>query len=251
MILLLDIGNTRIKWGYLNQGELQAGGALSCSGGDIALLFNEVRQCGGMPLRVVGSNVAGREYGALLQGEVAAHWGCEVEWLVTPSAAFGVVNGYDDPQTLGIDRWLALVAARQIVDGALCVIDCGTALTVDLLDRSGIHHGGMITTGLELMHTALVNNAEGLDMASAWQVGDGALFAARNTADGILGGVRYALVALVDRIAVDAGGLLGDEVSVVLTGGDVRALKPYFQHEYLFEPDLVLKGIAAVAEAGV
>ncbi len=249
MILLLDIGNTRIKWGFLREGQLQAGGALLRGEGDVAAVIAAVQLEQSSPARVVISNVAATEYNDLLCHQVAASWGCEVERVAAQAAAFGVINGYDEPQQLGVDRWLALVAARNMVGGALCVIDCGTALTVDLVNSSGAHLGGMIVPGMALMQAALIDNTEGLRVASEWQAKDELLFLARNTTDAILGGAHYALIALIDRVASDAQVALGEAAEVVLSGGDAAVLRKHLQCETLFEPDLVLKGLAVVAGA--
>jgi len=249
MILLLDIGNTRIKWGGLIGGEFQAGSALPRGGGDVAKMIDAVQAKQYRPARVIVSNVAQDQYRDLLASEVDRRWGCQVEFVATLASAFGVVNGYEEPQLLGVDRWLALIAARQVADGALCVVDCGTALTVDLLTREGEHLGGMIVPGVGLMQEALVNNTEGLNEASEWSTKEGALLMARNTADAISGGAHYSLMALIDRVASDAREPLGEDLSVVLTGGDAKTLKTHLRCDTLFEPDLVLKGLAIVAEA--
>jgi len=248
MILLLDIGNTRIKWGTFSQGKLQPGRAMLRGGDAIATLLDKVEQRCGAPLRVMVSNVAGSDVIDPLNEQVAARWRSEVETVQTQSAAFGITNGYDEPQRLGVDRWLALIAARQMCDRALCVVDCGTALTVDLLDRQGGHLGGMIVPGVGLMQGALISNTDALTLESDRQAGKYPLFAARNTADGITGGVQYTLAALIDRVAVDAKVLIGEEAAVVLTGGDAAVLKPQLRCNPRFEPDLVLKGMVVVAE---
>ena len=249
MILLLDIGNTRIKWAGLIGGEFQSGGALPRGDGDVRGVIDAVQEKQYGPTRVVVSNVAQDSYREQLQSEVAAVWGCQVEFVTTSAAAFGVVNGYDEPRSLGVDRWLALIAARQLSDGALCIVDCGTALTVDLLSADGVHLGGMIVPGVSLMQGALLNNTEGLNDSNEWQADGEMQFMMRNTGDAISGGACYAAVALIDRVLTDAQTKLGAEVSLVLTGGDAEMVKPHLQGESLFEPDLVLKGVAMVAGA--
>ena len=249
MILLLDIGNTRIKWGGLIGGEFQSGGVLPRGEGDIQNVMAAVQAKQYRPSRVVVSNVAQASYCERLQIEVGVNWGCPVELVETQAAALGVVNGYDEPHQLGVDRWLALIAARQMYKGALCVVDCGTALTVDLLTDEGVHLGGMIAPGVSLMQGALLNNAAGLHVASEWRIGDDATFMARNTADAILNGARYSSIALIDRLYFDAQRELGTEVLLVLTGGDAVMLQPHLRHGGVLESELVLKGVAMIAGA--
>ena len=235
MILLLDIGNTRIKWGCVMAGEFQSGGVLTRGEGDVAGMVAavQVRHC--LPLRVVVSNVADDDYGEQLRAEVSARWGCQVEIVAPQVAAFGVVNGYDEPHRLGVDRWLALIAARQLCDGALCIVDCGTALTVDLLTEEGAHLGGMIVPGVSLLQDALVKNAEGLHVIGGGWAGGEAYFMARNTADAMSAGACYSSVALIDRVLADAQQSLGKGVLLVLTGGDAGMLRPYLRCKGLFE----------------
>jgi len=247
MILLLDIGNTRIKWGCLIDGEFQSGGVQSRGDGGVASVIAVVQARQYRPLHVVVSNVADDGYCEQLRSEVNVAWGCQVEVVATQAAAFGVVNGYDEPHRLGVDRWMALIAARQLCDGALCIVDCGTALTVDLLTGKGEHLGGMIVPGMSLLQDALVKNTEGLHAISARRAGDEAYFMARNTVDAMSSGARYSLVALIDRVFADAQRSLGEGVSLVLTGGDASMLRPHLQCEGVFEPDLVLNGVAIVA----
>ncbi len=249
MILLLDIGNTRIKWGSLIGGEFAVGGALLRAKGDVTELIEAVEAKQYRPTRVVVSNVAQASYRDLLVGKVGAHWGCEVVFPGVQAEAFGVINGYDEPQRLGVDRWLALIAARQLVDGALCVIDCGTALTVDLLTQEGEHLGGMITPGVGLMQAALLNNTEGLHVASEWPAEEETLLMACNTADAISGGAYYVLIALIERVANDVRLPLGDDVSLILTGGDADIISAHLRCRVQLESALVLRGVAMVAEA--
>ncbi len=249
MILLLDIGNTRIKWGCLIAGEFQSGGAQLRGEGDVASMVAAVQARHYCPLRVVVSNVADDAYREQLCSVVSDTWGCQVEVAATQAAAFGVVNGYDEPHRLGVDRWLALIAARQLCDGALCLVDCGTALTVDLLTGEGVHLGGMIVPGVSLLQATLVKNTEGLHVISGWQADSEVCFMARNTVDAMSAGACYSSVALIDRAFADAQQSLGEGVSLVLTGGDASMLRPHLQCEGVFEPDLVLKGVAMIAGA--
>lgn len=250
MILLLDIGNSRIKWGLLVEGEFQSGGVTPRDDGDVATLLDDVQLRANALQRVVVSNVAGDKYAAPLREQVKERWGCAVDFVTTQATGFGVVNGYDEPSSLGVDRWLALIAARQSFDGALCVVDCGTALTVDCIGRNGQHLGGMIVPGMALMREALVKNTDGLNVASESEMTDAHLFAARNTAEAIIGGACYSSLALLDRVAVDASEMMGEQATLVITGGGAAALLSNLKHEWHHEPELVLKGIVMVAEEG-
>jgi len=247
MILLLDMGNTRIKWGLLSEGRFQSGGAARRSDDSFAVMCAALQSKQIIPARVMAANVAGANDRARLCQHVKASWGCEVEWVVTQAAAFGVINGYDQPQQLGVDRWLALIAVRNITQAATCVIDCGTAVTTDVLNSDGEHLGGMIVPGRALMQATLINNTEGLNEVGEWKNEGEPLFLARNTTDGIMGGAYYALTALIERMALDAQRLIGGDVKLIVSGGDGAVLSQHLQVPHQSEPDLVLKGLAMVA----
>lgn len=250
MILLLDIGNSRIKWALKGDNGFAANGTIAHGDEAVATLIAQVERCERKPVRVVASNVKGAPFAAQLNEYVKAHWGFAVEYVETRQRGFGVINGYATPAQLGVDRWLALVAGYDAAVGPLCIIDCGTALTVDLLESGGTHLGGMIVPGVKLMQDVLVGSAAQLELSTLWQPGDTPLFAARSTEDAIMGGVRYALAAVIERVIIDAKARLGDEMEVVLSGGGADELGAFITADYRYEPALVLQGVAIVAEAG-
>lgn len=251
MVLLLDIGNSRIKWGFFSRGQFQAGGASQRNEAGLAEMLAAVQAKQDTPERALVSNVAGVTFSDRLAQYIVENLQCEIELVTTRAAAFGVTNGYVEPQQLGVDRWLALIAARNIDRTAICVVDCGTAVTIDLLNSHGEHLGGMIVPGLALMQTALVKNTEGLNQVSARKIVDTPLFLARNTADGIVSGAYYTLMALIERMVADAKGIVGEDVKLIVTGGDGVVLNQHLKCKHQSEPDLVLKGLAMVAEEKV
>ena len=152
MILLLDIGNSRTKWGFLTAGELTATGARSHGGGTEILPPDLPHQ----PEAVYAANVAGERAAEALRTGVAARWNCRLILARSAARAGAVRNAYADPQQLGVDRWLALVGAYASRRAALCLVDAGTATTVDLLARDGRHLGGFIVPGRDLMVDSLL-----------------------------------------------------------------------------------------------
>lgn len=253
MILLVDAGNTRIKWAGLVMGALQPGAALSRCGGteDIDALS---AAWGNLPRpgRMLVASVAGTEFHRLLTAWSQRTWGIEPEFVRSRPEGFGVTNAYLDPQRLGVDRWLALIAARRALAGPVCVIDCGTALTVDVMTEDGRHLGGLIVPGLGLMRRALLDNTA--DIRAALEDAPPLRLAmlAKDTRGGVMSGTLYAAVATIDRIMRDLGEGADDRPACLLTGGDSGAILPLLSTEFDFhhEPDLVLQGLAIVAEAG-
>lgn len=248
MILLIDAGNSRIKWACLVGGVVQPGEPIAHSGdaGDVhalSLAWAPLPR----PIRIVAVNVLGPDFAELLTGWAEDTWGLAVEFIAAQRAACGVVNAYREPERLGADRWVALIAARHACAGPVCVIDCGTAVTIDVLAANGGHLGGLIIPGLTLMRRALVERTAGIRLgADADRDGDAPLFA-RDTAGGVIGGTRYALAAAIDRIAGDVRAAIGADLRCLLTGGDADTILPLLTGDYDHAPDLVLEGLAVVA----
>jgi len=252
MILLVDAGNTRIKWAVLGDGALQSGTAVLRHDGvqDIASLAT-VWAALPVPQRLLVASVAGPDFGAHIGAWSRKSWGLDPEFVTALPRGFGVTNAYTEPQRLGVDRWLALVAARQLVTGAACIVDCGTALTVDVMTQAGEHLGGLIIPGLGLMRRALLENTAGIETAIGGISHGKVSLLAKDTRSGVMGGTLYATVAVIDRIVQDVTDAIGAGLICVLTGGDADTVCPLLPAEfrYRYEPELVLKGLAIVAGA--
>jgi type III pantothenate kinase len=155
----------------------------------------------------------------------------------------GLRNGYQEPRRLGADRWAALVGARQAVEGDACVVDCGTAVTVDALRADGSFLGGAICAGLALTREALAARTAGLRIPVS--AARDAL--ARSPEDAIAGGTLHGAAGAVDRLIDEVCGVLGPTPSVLVTGGDADVLVPLLRHPCRYLPDLVLRGVATLA----
>lgn len=168
----------------------------------------------------------------------------------SPDRAFGVTNSYDNPENLGVDRWLALLAAYKDANGAqntkgpapVVVIDIGTAMTVDLVDNSGMHLGGWISPGFRLMNLALTEHTA--LVRSGGHHGEDLVFG-QHTKECVQNGCRAALAGTV-LYAIDKANRYFDneQVSVYLTGGGVNHLPPETRELGQYRPHLVLEGLA-------
>ncbi len=248
MILLIDAGNSRIKWACLVGGVVQPGEAIAHNGDAddlqaLSLAWAPLPR----PARVLAVNVLGSGFAARLSAWVEDTWEIAVEFAVAQREACGVINAYREPERLGADRWVALIAARHDGDGPACVIDCGTAVTIDVLAESGEHLGGLIIPGLQLMRRALTGGTAGIRLDDeGGRDGDAPLFA-RDTAGGVIGGTRYALAGAIDRIAGDVRAAIGADLRCLLTGGDAETILPLLSGDYDYAPELVLEGLAVIA----
>src|SRR5690606_2659551 len=104
---------------------------------------------------------------AALSASTMEAWSVPIEAVSARPEGFGVINAYAAPERLGADRWLALIAARRIEPGAVCVVDCGTAITIDVMHADGVHLGGLIMPGLGFTRRMLVEAAHGISIESA------------------------------------------------------------------------------------
>lgn len=240
--LLVDLGNTRLSWA--GPAELEAGLAEAVVHGgrvDEGLL----ERCWGertVPERVVVGNVAGPVAAAAVSGWVRRRWGVEPRFLRAGSSAGGVTNGYRQPERLGIDRWAALVAAFQTGLLPACVIDAGSAITVDLLAEDGVHLGGYIVPGLPAMARALQGAAPALSVAAESGAGDDAA-PGRDTEEAVAAGTRLAVAGLVERAMVVAAARFGQPPHCLLTGGDAGRLGAPSLEGCRQLPMLVLQGL--------
>jgi len=249
MILLLDAGNSRLKWAVLRNGHYECGGVLEHGTTAIKELASAAWSALDPPEAVLVANVAGEALRRALNSWVKRHWKLTPEYLAATREEFGIRNAYSDPARLGIDRWLALLAARELLRGPLCIVDCGTALTIDVLAQDDRHLGGLIIPGIQLMRDSLTTRApavrDQVDQATPDQV---SLLGA-DTGSAVAGGTVYAAVAVIDRVLSDLRADVGRHLRCILTGGDAPLLLPLLGSRVQHESDLVLQGLARVARA--
>lgn len=246
-VLLIDAGNTRIKWARLEGSRLGKRQAAVHSGWGPAdytrRLFRSTRL-----ERVLVSSVAGPGVKAAL-GAAARRAGVEARFVRTPRRAGGVTVGYLEPWRLGVDRFVAAVGAHQVFPGVpVCVVGVGTAMTIDLLDGDGHHRGGVIIPSPRLMIDVLYARTQGIRRrARGGSPGEAGLIG-RSTRAGVVQGSRYAAAALIDRLVEEARALVVRRPLVVLTGGEVASVRELVRSPWVVVPDLVLRGLAVLAQ---
>jgi type III pantothenate kinase len=247
-LLLVDIGNTRIKWTHLDGGRMGKGKAALHAGWRAADYAQHLFR-GPPPEEVWVSSVAGETVNETL-AVAARRVGAAANFVIVPRRAAGVTVGYLEPWRLGVDRFVAVVGAHHLFKGvAVCVVGVGTAMTIDLVGADGRHRGGVIIPAPSLMVETLLDNTEGIRLrARGGETGRTGLFG-RSTRAGIVQGARHAAAALVDRAVHEAESLLPRKPLVVLTGGEAPAVRPLIRSASVGVPDLVLRGLAVLAQA--
>jgi type III pantothenate kinase len=234
MILAVDCGNTRLKWGLHDRRGWLKTGATPLQG-----LANLRRTWKKIPPadKIVVANVAGLPARKRLEGMLSRR-ATDPIWVVAKRRECGVTNRYARPGRLGADRWAALIAAWSMFRGPCLVVAAGTATTVDMLRSDGTFAGGMILPGLDLMKRSLAQNTAALAVAR------GRFSAAPlNTADGIESGCLLAQSGAIERAfaAMEPG------ASCVLTGGAAERIAPRLSIPVRLVDNLVLEGLVQIA----
>lgn len=232
MILCLDAGNTRMKFGLFDDSGWRMQGALNYQA--FADLLAELPA---MPTRIVACNVAGEAIRRRIEA-LADGLDLPLDWLASTRAACGVSNGYDKPGQLGADRWAALIAARALHAGPCVVVMAGTATTIDALDADGVFRGGLILPGLSLMHAALAGNTADLPHAAGRYRPQ-----PTNTDDAIVSGAIHATLGAIERMRA----ALNAEAAILLSGGAAEQLTEHIQPPARRIENLVLEGLAHYA----
>jgi type III pantothenate kinase len=247
--LLIDAGNTRVKWGVLENGQIRRTGNIA---------RDRIRERGLQVLttkiprqvdEVFASNVAGASFATRLSGVVGAHCGCDIRFAHTERAACGVTNSYAQPRRMGVDRWMAMIGAWAEVESACLVVDAGTAVTLDAIDDKGQHLGGQIIAGVTTMAGALASSTS--DIPSIKPGTGRATFGldmfASSTVAAVREGAQNAVAGAVDR-AIRVLQSNAYRPAVILTGGDASRILNALCEPPLHRPHLVLQGLARMLE---
>jgi len=233
MILCLDCGNTRLKWGMRDGQRWVASGALSHA--DIPQLAAALSALP-VPSRVLACNVASERQREAIKSAL----GQSIQWIKAVAESCGVSNCYDDPQALGADRWAALIGAHAIRRGNAIVVLAGTATTIDVLDAGGSFCGGLILPGISLMTESLAQGTARLPSAAGTYRP-----LPCNTRDAIASGAIHATLGAIERMYEQLA--LGEPSVCLLSGGAAGFLQPHLRQPYQQVDNLVLEGLATIA----
>ncbi len=252
MQLLVDIGNTKIKWAVLGGAGLSHRGSAWHRGmPDAAVAELE----SAVPIsvdRFVIANVAGAQMRDRLTALASVRSAGAPLFVATTAEQFGVRCAYAEPGRLGVDRWVALLAARQAAaPRAACVLDAGTAVTFDAVDAQGLHLGGLIMPGAHLSAGSLQRSTSDIGPTLAGgRAPAGLELLGKATDAAVAHGVMLGLAAALDRAVCTVERALGAQPVVYLTGGDAEVLAAWLETEVQLRADLVLEGLALFAGAG-
>jgi len=238
MILAIDAGNSRVKWGWHDGRGWSSLSTVSLI--EFAAANHDINPFAAThenPQQIVISNVAGEGAHQLLINWTRI-FDAEPLWLKGEAERCGVTSRYEMPEQLGPDRWAALVAARALHSGACLVVNAGTATTADVLSAEGEFLGGLILPGVDLMRFVLHEHTGRLPLQEGRFVRT-----PRNTIDAIETGCRHAQAGAVERMFRVAG----TGAQCLVSGGAGKALIEQLGIPCRYVENLVLEGLARIA----
>ena len=242
MNLLIDSGNSLIKWVLSKDGEFfSKGRCLSNSVSSLPEFWENYES----PARVIVANVAGERVADEIKKAVSARWQLDTEFIVSSKNCCGLKNSYHKTEQLGVDRWMAMLAAYQKKMDSVIVVDCGTAVTIDVVNMDGVFIGGVILPGLNTAYQSLTTDTDVIKEISS--INSVASPVAQSTEDAVAAGVLLGLVGGIERIVSEQSSLVDITPTVFLTGGDAEKLLLYLTISVTVQPDLVLQGLSIAA----
>ncbi len=265
-ILLVDIGNTRVKWALLRGARFTPGKPIAHEGkGEaleklVGLVSRSVARAsasrsgieraglqGAGLERVVAVSVAGVRLERALSRAARAR-GVVVEFVKSGRQSGGVTNGYKDVWRLGADRWVGAIGAHALAGGRdVLFAMAGTALTIDLVTAAGRHRGGAIVPGPATMVASLLSGTHGIRRRAQGLAASSRKLFAADTASALAAGSQFAAAAFIDRAVDEAARMLGSRPVVLLSGGGAAELRRHLRSSARDVPDLVLRGLAVIA----
>jgi len=242
--LYIDLGNSRIKWMMEDPQGCSDMQAMEYSAGRLSEVLDSEWRLAARPEQLWLASVAEGKTNDELAAWVRAGWKLEPHVMKVSAQDCGLTCGYHQPQQLGVDRWAAMIAAYHENPDGVCVVDCGTAVTLDVVDARGRHLGGYILPGVQAMKHKLLQETA-IDMKEQY------IGTAREWGDSTVScielGTRKAVVALVEQSIerLQAAGIC--DPGLILTGGEAGLIEPLMQIAYQRRDRLVLEGIRLYA----
>ena len=252
LTLLIDMGNTRLKWVWATDGEIDQSTFGRGNRDDFPGKYKQPD--GAPPGRVLVSSVANQAITTGLVSDCESRWGAPVKRLQTRTSQDGIVNAYENPATLGIDRWLAIVGAAHAYGTPVVIMDLGTATTLDAVDEQGRHLGGLILPGPVLMLESLATatampvptdfrNRETETGTKGKKVDKPGVGPAFSTTEAIREGVFAAQIGALNQFMRHVAAKLSKGPRLVLTGGAAECILDRLECRPVFDPWLVFKGM--------
>lgn len=248
-ILLVDIGNSSVKWSVLDPATnmysldmLQKQYPQEVAKDYFIQCWSDIEK----PKKVIVSCVAAMPVWLAIDEASQCLWNIKPERIAPVKNDYGIINAYTQPSELGSDRWCALIGAFHVTDSDVVVIDCGTAITIDVVTKLGQHLGGYILPGLRMMKNSL-----GLQTAQITVTNNFAekvsFMPENNTSECVNSAVHLAAVSFIEKV-INQQLKRTSDLNCLLTGGDASSIAEYLNNQCVIMPNLVLRGLAYIAK---
>jgi len=253
MLLLIDAGNSYLKWNIASETRKQLEATtirVDWASNDLIKQAVSTWQKRGDISRVIVSSVVDSDKNSIIYQWVSSDDSIELVLVRSQHTALGVTTTYQHPAHLGVDRWVALIACADLYPKENCiVVDCGTAITVDTLCANGNHKGGIIFPGMQLMKNSLLRNTDiistgisnGLEMDKEITIFN------QTTETAIENGVLNSVIASITSSVSQIAKTFNQSVRIIVTGGGAPFVLPHLSTHYQHEPDLIMKGLLVLA----
>lgn len=239
MTLLIDVGNTRIKWGLMGDDRVNYGGSFFYKQEPLEEMF--AVHWGLLSVdRVVISNVGGKTIGQCLTAWFLTNKKIEPLFLFAEKEAMGLTFAYTQAKTFGMDRFFAMLACWQEFNSAFVLLGCGSATTFDAVTEAGQHLGSLIAPGLYLQHAAmagLANCAIPAELAAREHA------FGKSTAEAITQGALQLIAGFFNFQQQEMKKQIHTNIQYVITGGDAEAIQPFLTFPVHYRPHIVLEGL--------
>lgn len=243
--LLVDIGNSAIKWTLSSSSGLLAMSRAQYPENISDEFFSTCFQGLEPPNEIIASCVAHEDVWQAFVKACDKSWAKEAHKIESLKEGFGVINAYKDASSLGADRWCALLGGKANTDYAFMVIDAGSALTIDVVNESGKHLGGYIVPGLNMIkqslgiQTAQVQVESGVSEPRSLSLG-------KSTTDCVEAGSYMSVISMLEAV-FEKESKRFKKFQVYITGGNAEEISGLLSFTCVMIPDLVLCGLAVIA----
>jgi type III pantothenate kinase len=258
MLLAIDAGNTNLVFALVDKGEIRARWRIATdprrTADQYAVWLHQLLELEGHPKDAVDAVIIGTVVPRALHNlEVLATKYFHAEPLIAGQgkAKWPMELDVDEPQNVGADRALNVIAAHAKYDGDLIIVDFGTATTFDLVGSSGAYKGGIIAPGINLSLDALVNAAAKLPRIAIEAPREGLSMIGRTTQDQMLIGIYWGYVAMIEGLAGRMKNELGTPLTVIATGGLADLFDKHTELFDAVEPDLTVQGLSLLYDMAV
>ena len=250
MILAIDVGNTNIGLGLIEDGEIRNILRIHTdpreTGTEYAIKLLQIAQYNNIDLRQVEASIIASVVPTVTDSlcHAVERLTGKRPMIVGPGIKTGMNVRIDDPSTVAADLVVGSVAAMALYGAPAIVIDMGAATTIVVVDRQGAYRGGAITPGLKLSYGAL---SSGTSLLPDISILPPKKVVATNTVDSMRSGAVYGTASLIDGMIERMEEELGYKCTVVATGGLAQSVIPFCRHPgILIDPDLILKGLGVL-----